>query len=511
MRALILLMAAGYAWGITPLHTTTGFNASNATSVVTGTWSPTTGNTIVCFVADSTVSKGPPSVLTDPAGNLYYSTPNLSRNINAAEGSQSEIFYTINATGYTAGAITATFRGNTWNNGVTGQWGTISCAEYAPPIGGGTWIFTPGGTFGGSTLQNHTIAAPNFVTQEPNGFSFAGIYTGYNYLTISGQTASSGWTVESAAQGSTIMDRSWTSIQTNATASLSWSCSTTCGSGQTINIANFSDGTGCVTDATRKGTCYPSLILNLGDSLTFPSGAFPVTSAWPELPLVGGSPVLSTGPQIQYVNYAWGGITCNALRTFDTTLMDNLYSSSRKFNIFTLQCGINDKVTDSATPATTWGYMATIINAKIAVGWTPIIFTVTSNSFTEASGNTWGSTFNGSILSNAATVCDLTGCRANGGSMNYIAVDMTADPGISCLGCYAYVTAPSVTTCSGSANPTTGTCPFYNNPHENNVGNATWATYYYVPLNYLGLQGFPPTGGSSLGGNQIFGGRGQHN
>lgn len=475
------------------------YAAGPQTSITTSSFNATSSNAIVCGLGMSISGGNPPFSITDAAGNVLL--PIVS---NTKSGTVAFIYVALGIIGMSGDTVTATVP-----SGINAMQTSFICVQYSGIVA------VDIGQFFSQASASTSATPPTFSSYEPNTLAVLfGQVGGSVGVTSASWSGPSGWTFEAeAAPGATgcsgsskcsgaFWDKTFTSIQTNTSiGTVSWS--SCCSNSASFAVAVFSDGTGCVTDTTHKGTCWPSVTVNVGDSLTYGGGVSDYTKVWAYLPLRGGSPVLTFGPSIVDAIYGTGGQTCLQMQTANIAAIDAFYNSSRKFNVLSFQCGINDAANNpSITAATVWGYMQTFINARIAVGWTVVVSTVTSNHYTEVS-DPIQSALNGLIKSNATTLCGLNNCSANGGGMNYIASDMTADAGIGCAGCYNYVSGTNDGSSCGTPNPSTGTCPFYNDPHENNVGNATWSQYYYRALVNIGLS----SGQSSVlsGAASLFG------
>lgn len=148
------------------------------------------------------------------------------------------------------------------------------------------------------------------------------------------------------------------------------------------------------------------------------------------------------------------------------TSVDPYYNPARKYNIASIQGGLQDYVNGIHVAATVWASMRTWIIDRLAKGFSVIAVTLEDNSITP---DAFKVAFNNLITSNAAYVCNGTTCTFVGGGMNYVVADIGSSPEMGTFGTHTNLTY------------------FRDGVHPTITGNALYAQYYKVALNQLGL------------------------
>jgi hypothetical protein len=165
-------------------------------------------------------------------------------------------------------------------------------------------------------------------------------------------------------------------------------------------------------------------------------------------------------------NTGVGGETLQTMAANGASVVDPFYVPARRYNIASIQGGINDYAGGQTNANTVWGYMQTWISDRLAKGFQVVVFTLEDNSITS---NAFRSSFNTLIKNNAQYVCDGTSCTLIGGGMNYIVADIGSSTEMGANGSHSNTTY------------------FRDGVHPTITGNGLYATYYKVAINQIGL------------------------
>lgn len=216
-------------------------------------------------------------------------------------------------------------------------------------------------------------------------------------------------------------------------------------------------------DATHNGSAINSIIVADGDSITYNTGEA-TNVVYSNRYLNQAVALLSSVPDTADV--AVGSQTLQTMAANGATTVDPFYVPARKYNITSIQGGINDYNQGTTVAATVWARMQTWINDRLAKGFQVIVFTLEDNSITS---NAFRAAFNSLITTNANYVCDGTSCTLIGGGMNYIVADIGASAEMGTNGSH------------------TDPIYFRDGVHPTVTGNALYAQYYKVAINQLDL------------------------
>lgn len=182
-------------------------NDTSGTSLAAPSFNLTAGNLVVVFARTSSSSATNITSVTDTAGNTYTALTGEADSLNSVGNAR--MFYTYNAIGNASDVVTM-------NNG-TAPFRTITVAQYsgfgtADPFDVQAGADT--GNNGGSTTIGPTSA---FTTTQTNELLVAAATVDNNTVSF---TAGAGYTLELTNFNSGYTDQVVSSIQTNATASM---------------------------------------------------------------------------------------------------------------------------------------------------------------------------------------------------------------------------------------------------------------------------------------------------
>jgi hypothetical protein len=163
---------------------------------------------------------------------------------------------------------------------------------------------------------------------------------------------------------------------------------------------------------------------------------------------------------------AVGGRTLQAMAAAGAANVDPYYVPARKYNIASVQGGINDYNQGQTDANVVWGFMQTWITDRRAKGFQVIVFTLEDNSITS---DAFRSAFNTLIRNSSQYVCDDTSCTLIGGGMDYIVADIGASTEMGTNGSH------------------TDPVYFRDGVHPTVTGNSVYAQYYKVAINQIGL------------------------
>lgn len=147
-----------------------------------------------------------------------------------------------------------------------------------------------------------------------------------------------------------------------------------------------------------------------------------------------------------YFNTGVGSITCAQLASGFATRVPKINTAS-KFNVYSIQCGVNDYVGGTTVAATVYASLMSNVTAAQALGYQVIVWTLEDNSITS---NAFRAAYNLLITNGAA-------------GSNYTVANIGADANMGCNGCSSNLTY------------------FRDGVHPTIVGNGVYGVTYLKP------------------------------
>lgn len=171
--------------------------------------------------------------------------------------------------------------------------------------------------------------------------------------------------------------------------------------------------------------------------------------------------------QVGYSNPSVGGMRCDQRSLYAPTDVDAHFSTTQKYNVVSLNCGINDYKQGTSDPNITFGKIVSYVRDRKSAGWNyVIVLTVEDDQAVNLGDQTAWQTYRHSLN---------TLIRNGAATYGYVVMDIASDPTMGCDGCALNCT---YFLCPGGAD---------SNEHPTVAGNAIFATYLQAVLSSLGF------------------------